>query len=63
MAKGEEGNASTPKRETILQKSKSHLEIEFVATKDFNGPRKDRSCTDVFFLLLLICGWIAMTCM
>jgi hypothetical protein len=60
MAKGTEGESQ--RRETSLKKSKSHIDVEFIATKDFDGPKKDRSCTDVFFLLLILCGWIAMTC-
>lgn len=57
MAKGE----APPSRDDLKQ-SKSHLELEFVATPDFDGPTKKRGCTDCFFLLLLIAGWVTMTC-
>ena len=56
MARGD-----APSRED-LQQSKSHLDLEFIATPEFDGPVKKRSCTDCLFLLLIITGWIAMTC-
>jgi hypothetical protein len=60
MAKGAAEGESHEHRS--FKKSKSHLDIEFIASKEFDGPKKDRSCTDIFFLLLILCGWISMTC-
>lgn len=31
------------------------------APPDFDGPVKDRKCTDVIFMILIICMWVAMT--
>uniref|UniRef100_A0A7S2HA85 Choline transporter-like protein n=1 Tax=Helicotheca tamesis TaxID=374047 RepID=A0A7S2HA85_9STRA len=34
---------------------------KLVAPADFDGPTKDRHCTDIFCSILLLCMWIAMT--
>jgi hypothetical protein len=34
---------------------------KLVAPADFDGPIERRHCTDLLFLLLLICMWVAMT--
>ena len=31
------------------------------APADFDGPVKDRKCTDVLFTLLIVAMWVAMT--
>jgi hypothetical protein len=34
---------------------------KLVAPADFDGPTKERRCTDVLCLLMLVAAWIAMT--
>lgn len=31
------------------------------APPDFDGPIRNRKCTDIIFLILIVCMWIAMT--
>lgn len=38
-----------------------HETEKFTAPADFDGPTKNRHCTDVFCLLLLVISWICMT--
>lgn len=35
--------------------------VKLRAAPDFDGPVKDRHCTDVFCMLLLVASWVAMT--
>lgn len=37
------------------------MEDKLVAPTGFDGPVKDRSCTDVIFTILLVVVWVAMT--
>lgn len=31
------------------------------APPDFDGPVRDRKCTDIIFTILIVCLWVAMT--
>ena len=34
---------------------------KLVAPADFDGPTKDRKCTDTICLLLIVAAWVVMT--
>lgn len=48
-------------RDASFKQSRSQLDLEFTEIKEERGPSKDRDCTDIFFTILIIFGWIAMT--
>lgn len=48
-------------RDSSIKQSKKQVDEEFIATPEFDGPCKNRDCTDIFFLLLLLAAWTAMT--
>lgn len=48
-------------RDTSFKVSKQNIDAEFTEMKTERGPVSERDCTDLFFTLLIFCGWIAMT--
>jgi hypothetical protein len=48
-------------RDASFKESRKNLDAEFTEIKSERGPTKERDCTDIFFTLLIIVGWISMT--
>ncbi|CAM9134848.1 unnamed protein product [Choristocarpus tenellus] len=37
------------------------MDSKLTAPADFDGPVKNRKCTDIIFMVLIVCLWVAMT--
>ena len=48
-------------RDASFKESRKNLDAEFTEIKTDRGPTRERDCTDIFFTLLIVFGWIAMT--
>lgn len=48
-------------RDTSFKESRKNLDTEFTEIKTERGPISDRDCTDIFFTLLIVLAWVAMT--